>query len=268
MSCSDSNNQIFQSKFDALEKGAKSHRQEMEQINKTIHPFDTQDIWNTSDSVEKGLRYCFKAIHDIGLQARIQIEVKKAEKILHQIPLIALSVQGWINQMQDVLNKWTKQQIINESEQEWLAKFAIPYAYWKAQLDRTQPKAKNKNLRQYYKDRVHCSKGRYETSFLANELTVKRKENLFLLAQQLARTFQRASSQTEGRNGYLVFINHAHKGFPKNRLQVLTVIHNYDIKRADGTTPAHRLFRREFPDLFEFICENVAGFKEPRSRKS
>ncbi len=57
------------------------------------------------------------------------------------------------------------------------------------------------------------------------------------------------------------------RGFPKNRLQVLTVIHNYDVRRKDGKTPAQRLFQKEFPDLFEFICLNVAGFKEPRRRK-
>ncbi len=42
----------------------------------------------------------------------------------------------------------------------------------------------------------------------------------------------RSSSQTEGRNGYLAFINHDHRGFPKNRLQALTVIHNYDVRRV------------------------------------
>jgi len=36
-------------------------------------------------------------------------------------------------------------------------------------------------------------------------------------------------------------------------LQVLTIIHNFDLKRADGTTAAERLFDHSFPDVFEWV---------------
>ncbi|MFT5913366.1 MAG: hypothetical protein ACI9XO_004913, partial [Paraglaciecola sp.] len=54
---------------------------------------------------------------------------------------------------------------------------------------------------------------------------------------------------------------------PENRLQVLTVIHNFDIRREDGSTPAQRLFDRNFPNLFEHILKNVTGFVEPRKKR-
>ncbi len=53
-----------------------------------------------------------------------------------------------------MLNQWVKNQVITEIEQKWLIRCALPLAYWQAQLHRTQPKAKNKDLRQHYKDRV------------------------------------------------------------------------------------------------------------------
>jgi len=36
------------------------------------------------------------------------------------------------------------------------------------------------------------------------------------------------------------------RGLSQRRLQVLTVIHNFDLKRSDGSTAAQRLFGRQF----------------------
>jgi hypothetical protein len=41
-----------------------------------------------------------------------------------------------------------------------------------------------------------------------------------------------------------------HVGISPSVLRALTVIHNYGLKRVDGTTAAMRLFGAEFPDLF------------------
>jgi len=49
----------------------------------------------------------------------------------------------------------------------------------------------------------------------------------------------------EGRNGYLSLIHHSARGLSQRRLQVLTVIHNFDLKRSDGSTAAQRLFGRQ-----------------------
>ncbi|WP_430284693.1 DUF6399 domain-containing protein [Salmonella enterica] len=46
-------------------------------------------------------------------------------------------------------------------------------------------------------------------------------------------------------------MQHNHRGLPTCRYQVWTVLHNFDGRAADGTTPAARFFRRSFPDLFE-----------------
>ena len=165
------------------------------------------------------------------------------------------------------MDTWQTKQIISPEEKQWLITFTIPYVYWQIQLNRTQAKAKNKNLRNSYQQRIEKAQEKWEDSCLKKELPTQRLEFLMAMAYQIAISFQRATSQTEGRNGYLAFVNHAHRGMSNDRLKVLTVIHNYDIRRIDGTTPAQRLFGKEFPDLFEFLCQNVTGFKEPRVRK-
>ena len=80
-----------------------------------------------------------------------------------------------------------------------------------------------------------------------------------------AKTLQRASSAVEGRNGYLSQMHHNHRGLPKRRYKVWRVLHNFDCRASDGTTPASRFFRRGFPDLFETVLSQVQDW--PRSRK-
>jgi hypothetical protein len=46
------------------------------------------------------------------------------------------------------------------------------------------------------------------------------------------------------------------------------VIHNFALHRADGTTAAQRLFGRPFPDLFEFIVENMSDLPYPEVPKN
>lgn len=73
-------------------------------------------------------------------------------------------------------------------------------------------------------------------------------------AAEHARGFQRASSAVEGRNGSLSQLPHTQRGLPKRRSKVWTVLHNCDCRASDdGTTPASRFFRHEFPDLFETV---------------
>ena len=86
-------------------------------------------------------------------------------------------------------------------------------------------------------------------------------------ASEHAKAFQRASSAVEGRNGYLSQMHHNHRGLPKQRSKVWTILHNFDCRAADGTTPASRFFRRTFPDLFETVISQIETLPQPRRRK-
>src|SRR3954463_16498067 len=48
-------------------------------------------------------------------------------------------------------------------------------------------------------------------------------------------------------------MHHNQRGLPKRRYKVWTIIHNFDCRAVDGTTPASRFFRQTFPDLFETV---------------
>src|SRR5712691_13365336 len=86
-------------------------------------------------------------------------------------------------------------------------------------------------------------------------------------AADRVKAFQRAASAVEGRNGYLSHMHHNQRGLPKQRYKVWTVLHNFDGRASDGTTPAARFFRRTFPDLFETVFSHIEALPQPRRRK-
>ena len=63
---------------------------------------------------------------------------------------------------------------------------------------------------------------------------------------------------------YLVFITVVVVSSEKD-LQVLTVIHNFDLYRTDGSTAAQRFFGRTFPRLFSWVNDQMGDL--PASRK-
>ena len=81
------------------------------------------------------------------------------------------------------------------------------------------------------------------------------------------KALQRASSAVEGRNGSLSHMHHNHRGLPKQRSKVWTILHHFDGRASDGTTPASRFFRRTFPDLFETVFSHIEALPQPRRRK-
>jgi hypothetical protein len=83
-------------------------------------------------------------------------------------------------------------------------------------------------------------------------------------ALDCAQVFQRSSSCVEGRNGQLSLKFHAFRRLNAHTLTVLTVLHNFFIKRADGTTAGERFFKQKPRDLFTWLLDKV---ELPRPRK-
>jgi len=69
--------------------------------------------------------------------------------------------------------------------------------------------------------------------------------------------FVRSTSCVEGRNGRLALWHHHLHRLSAKRLGALTVIHNYWIRRTDGTTAAQRFFQVPHDDLFEWLLDHM-----------
>jgi hypothetical protein len=87
------------------------------------------------------------------------------------------------------------------------------------------------------------------------------------VAQQIAGLFQRSSSCVEGRNGRLSLQHHGHSRVSERRLRALTVMHNYMVKRADGTTAAERFFGQKHKDVFSWLLERMPDLPRPAPKR-
>jgi Family of unknown function (DUF6399) len=77
------------------------------------------------------------------------------------------------------------------------------------------------------------------------------------LAREWSGWFQRSSSCVEGRNGQLELQHHSLHRLSTRRLAALTALHNYWLKRSDGTSAAERLFGKKPDDLFEWLLARL-----------
>ena len=279
-----------------------SYQKSIANIHRAIHPFVEkieigQTLWKSIVTIEKEIK---QSICSIDKQLIISNSLKKhgekdieelyevtqdlqndglqietLEQLHRQIPDILKGVEHW--------QEWTKQRIekfllqsyeielFPQLEQQeikiYLLQIILPMMYWQVILNRTPSKKRNRNLRIHYQKIIEEAICRWQNHPITKQLTEEQQLICQQWAERIARSFQRASSQVEGRNGYLAFIHKAHRGLTEQRLNVLTVVHNFDIRGIDNKTPAERLFQKEFPDVFEFILDNVTSFSQPRQRK-
>ncbi len=85
-------------------------------------------------------------------------------------------------------------------------------------------------------------------------------------AEECAALFQRSSSCVEGRNGQLALRHHSLHRLSDRRLAVLTALHNYFLRRPDGTTAAERFFEAAPRDLFAWLLERMPCPARPARR--
>ncbi len=133
-----------------------------------------------------------------------------------------------------------------------------PYIYWKNQVDKT----KNPKLKQSYKEAYENAELKFEIHLLT-PLSANRPEWV-AWAEWTVSDFQRSSSAVEGSDGCQSQLRHNGRGQPGNRLRASTAIHNFGLRRSDGTATAERLFRRDFPDISEWVIERMEELPEPR----
>jgi len=102
-------------------------------------------------------------------------------------------------------------------------------------------------------------------------LPPERRELIEQTARRCAEMFVRSSSCVEGRNGQLALHHQSVHRLSDRKLTVLTTIHNYFLRRPDGSTAAERFFGSKPQDLFEWLLDRLDLPARParkRPRKS
>jgi hypothetical protein len=235
------------------------YRHHLEHLSLIMHPWRLLgSIPQTSHEVEDQLQTEVAALETLVATQGVPIKKTALDKVRKQLAGVAALVDAW---WQEVWHDVQSQVALTSQWRDWVAEGVLPLMYWQEQLARTRCPRRKAKLFEALK-RVEEA---FETPPLTHQLSPEVLAGWKAWAAEHARGFQRASSAVEGRNGALSQLHHNQRGVPKRRYKVWTVLHNFDCRATDGSTPASRFFRHEFPDLFETVLSKIDDV--PRSRR-
>ena len=240
-----------------LQQDEQIYHEAIEQISQTIHPFTLDSLqWQTQRGLLTDLASPLQRLWDLAPTYGAQKAQQAIDTFEAQITSFAQAIEAWQQWVTIALDSQTQDVAIRN----WVLSSLLPWVYWSQQADKTrQP-----SLKRRYQDTASDAFDRLFEQDLTLALTDHQRVQWVLWCQEFCAKYQRTSSAVEGRNGYLSKLHHARRGFSEQSLNVLTIIHNFDLKRHDGTTAAQRLFGREFPDLFEWMLDHIGELPMPR----
>jgi hypothetical protein len=236
------------------------YRQHLETLSLTLHPFCISDSApQTSAQVESHLQVAVAAIEAFAQRYQLPDRRNALTKVRKQVPALAALVDFWWQGIAQDLEAFR----LSPMWRSWVHECLLPLVYWEHQVAHTRCARRKAKLRKA----LESVQATFHTHAITTQLAPQVLEAWQAWAAQRTKAFQRTSSAVEGRNGYLSQMHHNQRGLPKRRYKVWTVLHNFDCRAADGTTPASRFFRRTFPDLFETALSHIAVLPQPRRRK-
>ena len=242
-----------------LQQGQTRYYEALHAISLVTHPFSLERHQpQTANEVKTAVMQSLATLQTLAQEYQIADSKQRLKKVTKQAPEIAAHIDLWWQWVRETLATSP----LPEELETWVCDGLLPSLYWTAQMKRTAPGP----LRTAYQHAATQAQHRLDTLPLTHILAPKELTRWQRWATGMVGKFQRTSSAVEGRNGVLSRMNHTQRSIRPRRLRVATVIHNFGIRREDGTTAAERLFGTPFPDLFEWIVEHMGELPRPRER--
>ena len=235
------------------------YRGHVESLSLTLHPFRLSDSTpQTSAQVDSQLTAAVEAIEALAQYHQLPARHATMTKVRKQVPALAALVDFWWQGVHQDLEPF----LLSPRWQQWVHEYLLPMVYWAHQVPRTRCHRRKAKIR----EALEVVRSAFEQHTITQRLAPHVLAEWHVWATDRVKAFQRASSAVEGRNGFLSQMHHNQRGLPKQRYKGWTILHNFDCRAADGTTPAARFFRQEFPDLFETVLSHVEALPRPRQR--
>ncbi|MDQ7089598.1 MAG: DUF6399 domain-containing protein [Methylococcales bacterium] len=236
------------------------YHENLQGIADEVHPFSLNDSRrNDAEQVEKLLELRARAFEKIAEKQGINDHKGVMKKFRNQIKPLAVSISFWWLWVRETLQNLG----LDADTEYWLTTTLLPVVYWHQKMEQTKSRRSKENYRKAWE----TASDKLKSDPFSAKLSISEMQRWLTLAEHMARQFQRSSSAVEGRNGCLSQMYRNGRGLNKKRLNALTVIHNYGIKREDGTTAAMRLFDTEFPDLFSWLLNEMGELPLPRNSR-
>ncbi len=248
----------LQEQYQFIQMGLEAYRSYIHQISTLVHPFAIdENKFQTGTNVAKMMRKLLPQLAALGQTYQLSSIKKALEQFSSQINGIAIGIDLWWQGIERSLF----QEEVDGFTQNWLLTCLLPEVYWFSEVSKTNnPALKEIYQRAYLRAHQQLLAHSLTRSLPKNEIDRWRGWSTLMVSK-----FQRTTSAIEGRNGYLSRLHHSGRGLSEKDLQVLSVIHNYDLHRADGSTAAQRFFGKTFPPLFSWVFEQMGDL--PASRK-
>jgi hypothetical protein len=231
-------------------------------LSHDYHPFDL-DNGQPLDEEEVGRRLAghFDTLQRIAAEASLSghatKKLAKARRVLD--PMKATISFFW-----KMIAVWFSLWDLPKPVRQWMRQELIPGLYLARVAEKASDAAERYRLRDL--SQAILARARSPDSFWGT-LHPEVQADLERKAQTCADLFQRSSSCVEGRNGQLSLKHHALHRFTLGKLQALTVLHNYLVRRADGTTAAERFYGTAPRELFAWLLDRLSIPARPRAHR-
>lgn len=237
-----------------------AYRRHLERVSLIVHPWHLVDSTRqSSQEVERQLHAEINALAALVETHGLPVKPTTLDKVRKQLAGVSTLLDFWWQGVEHDL----EQVILTPRWRNWVEEVLLPLTYWHLHVSHTRCPSRKAQLLEALK----AVQDTFDSHPITQQLAPEVLAGWQRWAAEQAKAFQRASSAVEGRNGYLSQMHHNHRGLPKRRYKVWTVLHNFDCRAADGTTPASRFFRQGFPDLFDTVLSHIEDLPRPRERK-
>ena len=229
------------------------------QISKAYHPYDLL-TGTKQGSVNAGiqLKKSFDQIREATnlLPERCKDRIEKAwrvtEKMITTLAFYFCMVESLVDDMD-----------LPEDKRDLMITRLIPGFYLQKVSQKEKDQEQKEMIRQKSQELLSVLQNR---SGPLSESDHNEIDRMARMARQCAGLFQRSSSCVEGRNAQLSLHHHGMHRLSGRKLKALTVIHNFHLKRPDGTTAAERFFESKPINMFEWLVEKMPLPARPRRK--
>ena len=237
-------------------EAAESHQQRMKEaiqkIGKVYHPVDLETgKLRQADEVSESLNDCFAAMEAVASEANLlERSLKKIQKAKRVVVDMVATILFYHMSIQAKVGALSLPPKVELAVTDTL----IPGLYIKRVSEQAKSADERRRLRMKSQDIIGLLQGE-DSPF--SGLSVDELKLIQQVGEECANLFQRSSSCVEGRNGQLSLRHHGLHRLSNRKLAALTAVHNYFIKRRDGTTPAERFFGAKPKELYEFLLSKI-----------
>jgi Family of unknown function (DUF6399) len=237
--------------------------QQVRGVGDDYHPFDRETGQPvTAEEVGRRLGTHLDKLAEVVDQAGLS---ERAQQAVNKSRTWVGTLVGCVAWFWGLANARVEDLELSEEAERAVKEKLLAGHYW----DMAAPRARTAQERQRLKKMAEeLKKEAWREGGALSSLSEQERREVEEVARETAGLFQRSSSSVEGRNGRLSLQQHGHTRVSERRLKALTVIHNYLVKRPDGTTAAERFFGQKHKDVFSWLLQRMPNLPRPAQKRS